>query len=176
MPKSYSMQGQLSVGAMGVQIAKTVLRSRYPEIEDLQNNKAEQKRGIDLYVQGLGYLEVKTDSHSPRNLFLELEVSGKPGAVDRSAADYFCVLFYRWRVVYLIPRPELQKWMRENYAWILEEHPGWVKIIRSRAGRSRWSAKGIALPRRVLMEDILVKVIEWTEEEEALVGATWKEA
>ena len=166
MKRTFSFRGQLDVGAMGVTLAKTVLRSRFPNITDLQADMEQQKRGVDLYVEGLGYLEVKTDSHRPRNFFLELSVSGKPGAVDRSTADWFCILFFKHKVLYLIPRSNLQMWLRENYAWILQEHPEWIKRTRSREGKSIWLAEGVIIPRELLIEDMDIGIIEWNEEDE----------
>lgn len=171
MSKEFGFRAQLAIGEMGVRLAKTVLRYKYPVITDLQDNMEMQKRGVDLYVEGLGYLEVKTDSHSPQRLFLELDVSGKPGAVDRSCADYFCVLFYKHRVMYLVSRSELQQWLREKYAWVQEAHPDWIKVIRSKSNKSTWSARGVVVPRVLLAQEVNLGVIGWEEEDEVLVKA-----
>ncbi len=165
MAKTFGLTEQLNVGALGVEIAKSVLHKRFGEIKDLQGDMAEQKRGVDLWVEGLGYIEVKTDSHSPERVFLELDVGGKPGAVDRSTSDYFCVLFYRYHLMVIIPRPELQQWLREHYEEIVRDHAGWIKTIHSRAGKSTWSARGMAVPRAVLARSINISVLEWKEEE-----------
>jgi len=172
---SYNFSAQLGMGAMGVQLAKGVLRSRYQHIEDYGEDEEMQRRGIDLYVEGLGFIEVKTDTHKPRNFFFELDVEGKPGAVDRSSADYFCVVFPEHRVIYLVPRPDLQKWLRDNLAWIRRERPRWIKTIRSNESGRYWRARGVIVPRRMLMTDIKVSVIRWSEKDEA-IPASWKEA
>jgi len=155
---------------VGVQVAKAVLRSHYEDIEDYANDKEMQKRGIDLYVGGLGYLEVKTDTHSPDRFFFELDVEGKPGAVDRSSADYFGILFPEHRVLYLIPRPALQKWLRDNMGWIEKEHPERVRFITSNENGRCWRAKGVIVPRRILAADIKISAISWVEEDEVIVG------
>ena len=164
------MQQQLAVGRMGVHLATTILQKRYPIIEDLQSSKSMQKRGVDLFVEGLGYLEVKTDTHSPERVFLELDVGGKPGAVDRSCADYFCVLFPGYRVLYLMARAELQQWLREKYAWIAGTHPDWVKTVHSKSQQSTWSARGVVVPRVLLAQGVNLGVIEWEEGDENLEG------
>ena len=166
--RSFNFSSQLGLGAMGVQMAKSVLRSHYEDIEDYANDREMQKRGIDLYVAGLGYIEVKTDTHSPDRFFFELDVEGKPGAVDRSSADYFGILFPEYRVLYLIPRPQLQKWLRDNLSWIEEEHPEWVKHITSNENGRHWRATGVIVPRRVLAMNIKISAISWVEEDEVI--------
>ena len=172
MAHSFGFRNQLSVGAMGVQLAKSVLRSRYPDIVDYAEDMEQQRRGIDLYVPNLGTVEVKTDSHTPTNFFFELDVEGKPGAVDRSCADYYAVVFPEHRVMYLIPRPDLQKWLRDHMASLQKRDS--IRTIRSRHGRNRWEARGAIVPKRLLIRDINVVVVSWVEEEE-LLQATWKE-
>lgn len=164
MSKSFSFRGQLGIGRMGVETVISVLQKRGYICKDLQDDMEMQHRGVDLYVEGLGYLEVKTDSHSPENFFLELDVKGKPGAIDRSTADYFCILFPNYQVIYLLPRAELQQWLRENYSWIKDEHPDWIRTIHSTAGKSRWSARGVIVPRTVLMKQVSVATLKWKEE------------
>lgn len=171
--RSYNFRRQLSVGAMGVQLAKTVLRARYEEIVDYADDLEMQKRGIDLYVVGLGYIEVKTDTHQPEAFFFELDVEGKPGAVDRSCADFFCVIFPEYRVMYLIPRPALQQWLRENMCWVEDEHRRWIKRIRSDQGKNHWRATGVVIPRDLIMADVNIAIIAWNEDEERI---EWKEA
>ena len=171
--KVFSFKTQLNVGALGVQIAKSILRPRYTDIVDYADDYEMQQRGVDLYVPGLGYVEVKTDTYAPERFFFELDVEGKPGAVDRSSADYFCIVYPSYRVMYLIPRPALQKWLRDNLAWIEEQHSEWVKHTTSREHGHAWRATGIIVPHHLLMTDLKVEVIAWQEEDER-VPASWK--
>lgn len=163
--KVFGMREQLDVGAKGVEIVKEVLKERYPDIVDLQDDRVMQKRGIDLWVGGLGYVEVKSDSHKPDNLFLELDVGGRPGAIDRSCSDCFCILFFRHCVLYFIPRAELQQWLREWYSWTLDNEPTRLKVVQSSAGNASWSARGLVVPTYVLEQAIpgIVKM-EWKGE------------
>lgn len=172
MRRSFNFRRQMSVGAMGVQLAKTILRARFTEIVDYEKDLEMQRRGIDLYVEGLGYIEVKTDTHKPEAFFFELNVENRPGAVDRSCADYFCIIFPEYRVMYLIPRPELQQWLRNNIYWIEEEERNWIKKIESDQGRNHWRATGVVVPRTLLMADIEIAIISWNEEEE-VINAGW---
>lgn len=173
MVKSFNFRSQLGLGAMGVQIAKSVLRSRYDHIEDYADDVEMQRRGIDLYVKGLGYLEVKTDTHSPKRFFFELDVEGKPGAVDRCSADYYCIIFPESRVIYLIPRPDLQKWLRDNLQWLETDHKDWFKCTTSNERGRYWRATGVVVPKRLLMKSIKIDVIRWKEEDE-VISAVWK--
>lgn len=169
--RSYGFHNQVNVGAMGVQLAKSVLRSRYPDIVDYETDMEMQRRGIDLLVPGLGLLEIKTDSHKPTNFYFELGVEGKPGAVDRSCADYYVVIFPAHHVMYLIPRPGLQKWLRDNMTKIRQRN--WLRTVRSDQGRRTWQATGAIVPRKLLIRDIEIITVNWGEEEER-VEARWE--
>lgn len=164
MTRTFGMQEMLKLGEEGVEIVKRVLGVKYPNIIDLQDDHEMQKRGIDLYIGGLGYVEVKSDSHRTDNLFLELDVGGKPGAIDRSCSDVFCILFFKHATLYLIPRAELQQWLREWYVWNLDNEPGRLKVVHSSAGPASWQARGLVIPTCVLEEAIpgIVKM-EWKE-------------
>jgi len=173
--RSYSFKGQLDIGVLGVQLAKLVLRRYYPQIIDYADRKNMQLRGIDLLIPDLGYLEVKTDTHSARRFFFELSVGTKPGAVDRSCADWFCVIYPQERVIYLIPRPELQMWLRNNMPWIRRDCPDWIKHTNSVSEGRTWRATGVVVPVRRIMTDIRIEVIQWKEDDEQVRDAEWKE-
>ena len=162
----FGFKKQLHIGELGVATVKTVLKDRGYVVKDLQNDKPMQKRGVDLYVEGLGYLEVKTDSYTPTNFFFELDCNGKPGAVDRSCADCFCVYFFRHRVMYLLPRAALQKWLRENYHRIVTEQPNRLKRIGSENNGEVWYAHGLVVPKDEVINSIGAEVVSWEEEDE----------
>ena len=164
--QSFHFDTQLSIGQAGVRLAKMVLRAVYPKIKDLEKDRDAQKRGIDLYVQNLGYVEVKTDLHEPKNFFLELSSAGAPGAIDRSCADYFCIIFPYSRVIFLIERPYLQKWLRDNMC----RSKKWIKHVKSRSDWNQWEAIGLVVPRRLLERDIDVAQIRWNESDEIIEG------
>jgi hypothetical protein len=174
MANTHDFKTSLNMGEMGVTIAKAVLRSRYSSIIDYNNDMAMQKRGIDLWVEGLGFIEVKTDSHSSDKFFFELSVQNKPGAVDRCCADYFAMLYFKERVMYLVKRPELQKWLREHWRWMKSDHPDWVKEITSTSQGKEWKAVGVAVPKNEFMKDVNVGVLAWDESDEALSNVEWK--
>ena len=171
--QSFSFDTQLSIGEAGVRLAKMVLRAVYPHIRDLEFEWPEQERGIDLYVYELGFVEVKTDTHSPKNFFLELSSDGKPGAIDRSCADYFCIIFPYARVMYLLPRPELQMWLRDNIQWIDNLYKGWITTVKSHSRGRQWNAIGLVVPIWRLQQDLDIVQIKWNEEDEIIKGV-WK--
>lgn len=154
--KTFDMQSQLRIGELGVSVVKEMLRD-VGRIKDFRDNARVQKRGIDLYVEHIGYIEVKTDSHSPKNVFLELEVAGKPGGIDRSCADYIVFLYYRYNVAYVFRRDELQMWLRNNYHTLVAEHPEMYKEILSSSGNNTWSAHGLIVPLKMLTETLWYK-------------------
>ncbi|MDD5218994.1 MAG: hypothetical protein PHV11_00300 [Candidatus Bipolaricaulis sp.] len=177
--KSWEFDRQLERGEAGVMIAKMVLRGRYPLVTDYNKDMAMQRRGIDLFAEGLGYIEIKTDYHddSP-NFFLETSVGNRPGAVDTSGAEYFCFIYPNRRQMYLLPRPHIVKWLREHW----EEYVQRDKIIpiKSHQGSDTWSANGIVVSREKLIRYVRkaggkVVRIHWKESEEVLSNLDWGE-
>jgi len=171
--QSFNFDTQLSIGKAGVRLAKMVLRAHYPDIVDLEGDYVAQKRGIDLHIQGLGFVEIKTDTHKAKNFFLELNVGNKPGAIDRSCADYFCIIFPQVRVMYLLPRPELQMWLRDNIQWIDNLYTGWITTVKSHNKGRQWDAIGLIVPIWRLRQDLSIVQIKWNEEDEIIKGV-WR--
>jgi hypothetical protein len=156
-------------------LAKMILRARFPQIVDYDQDMEMQKRGIDLMVEGLGMVEVKTDYHTTPNFFIEVSVGPKPGTIDHSCADIIAFIFPRLREMFLIPRPHIVKWMRENWYWLRKK----VKSIKSYQGKSRWTAEGVVVNRQELIDDVRemggkVIIISWDESEEILAQTTWE--
>ena len=168
--QSFNFNTQLSIGEAGVRLAKMVLRARYSNIWDLEYDKEAQKRGMDLFIRDLGYVEVKTDTHTAKNFFFELSSDGKPGAIDRSCADYFCIIFPQARVMYLLPRPELHMWLRDNIQWIDNLYKGWITTVRSHSKGRQWDAVGLVIPIQRLRQDLDIVQIKWNEEDEIIEG------
>jgi len=170
MKQSFNFDTQLSIGEAGVRLAKMILRACYSKIIDFRDQPIPQKRGIDLYVGGLGHVEVKTDMHKPKNFFLELSSDGKPGAVDRSCADFFCIIFPQARMMYLLPRPELQMWLRDNIQWVDNLYKGWIITVKSHSKGREWDAVGLIVPIWRLQQDLDIVQIKWNEEDEIIKG------
>jgi len=160
-------------------LAKMVLRSRYPIIIDYDRDMDMQRRGIDAFVEGLGFIEVKTDSQfNTGNFFLEVSVGSKPGTIDHSGADFICYIFPAAHVLYLLPRPHIVKWLRDKWAWCKRNNK--IKTIQSHEGRDTWEAKGVIVQRETLVRAIRrmrgkVIVIKWDESEEVLARTHWEE-
>ncbi len=93
MIDSYDFSRQMEIGREGVEQVRELLLDRYEWVNNYEKAAEMQRRGIDLEVCDLGYVEVKTDLHTTKNFFFELSVDGGPGGLDKSAADYFVFLF-----------------------------------------------------------------------------------
>jgi hypothetical protein len=168
--KHYAFMAQFEKGELGVTLAKSVLRQRYEEIVDYDQEMRYQKLGIDLWVKKLGWVEVKTDFHESENFFFEYTVEDKPGAIFNSSANYICVIFPRERNMYLIPRNELQHWLAMNIHDILETKPGTVHKIGSYQGGKSWVATGITVPKERILRDTNGIHISWNEEDEVIIS------
>jgi len=168
MPREYHMASSLAMGQMGEILAKSVFRAKYPDrtIKDYRNDLAMQHRGIDLYIDDLGFVEVKTDSHKPENIFIELSSKDGPGAIDRSAADWIAVLYFRHQVMYLIPRSWLQFWIRTNLANIDDKRK---RTLTSTIEDKKWTSKGVFVRLRRLQKDIPgIRVLTWDDSDEVM--------
>lgn len=127
-------------GQDGIDRLTRYLEGQGRHVIDLSDIAPLQHREIDLIVDHDIYVEVKTDSHRPVNLFVELSAGERPGNVFQSRADIWCYLFPTHRVGYWIRLPQLQHYV----ALQLHRYP--LKTITSRRGSSRWTVQGIAVP------------------------------
>jgi hypothetical protein len=138
----------------------------------VEDDRYMQQRGIDIVSDTLGYVEIKTDSHTPDRVFFELSSNGQPGAVDRSVADSFCIIFYKHNTMLIISRSYLQQFLRENMAHWLDRWPKWFITTHSNRGGNEWCSTGVLVPTSVLTEKLGNKVTQltWQEEEEVFNG------
>jgi len=162
-----NFDSDLKVGELGVRLACAVLR-RYGSVKRVEDDRYMQQRGIDIISDTLGYVEIKTDSHTPDRVFFELSSNGQPGAVDRSVADNFCIIFYKYNTMLIISRPHLQQFLRENIAHWLDRWPKWFITTRSSRGGNGWCSTGVLVPITVLIGKLGNRVTQltWNEEEE----------
>ncbi len=170
MAREYDMTSSLAMGQMGEILARSILRAKFPDshFEDYREDTSWQQRGVDFYVEGLGYIEVKTDSHRPDNIFIELSSKDGPGAIDRSSADWICVLYFKYNVLYLIPRSWLQFWIRENLMDIDESNK---RRLTSTIQDKRWTSDGVFVELSRIVDEIPnVRRLTWSDEEETIYG------
>lgn len=146
MKRVYGWQQQVDVGAQGVAAVSDFLRSHGYVVEDVSADRDWQTMDVDLRVRGKRQqrwrtVEVKHDTYTSGNLFLELSSSsGKPGCVYKSRAQWWAYWLSGLGVLLLIDLPALQLWLLE-YGHVYER-----KTVISRRGRSTWSIEGLAIP------------------------------
>ncbi|KKN12713.1 hypothetical protein LCGC14_1013710 [marine sediment metagenome] len=160
MIDSYDFSRQMEIGREGVEQVRELLLDRYEWVNNYEKAAEMQRRGIDLEVCDLGYVEVKTDLHTTKNFFFELSANAGPGGLDKSAADYFAFLFPNEGKMFLIPRPELIFWLRRWATYMINQNPDCLKLVSSHRGDAVWAVSGIVVP----WQDILgsLKVITVT--------------
>ena len=160
MIDSFEFNEQMKVGREGVALATQLFEDRFLWVDNLESMVVYQQKGIDLCVESLGEVEVKTDLHTTKNFFFELSVDGGPGGLDKSAADYFAFLFPNEGKMFLIKRPDLTYWLREWTTWYTHKMSDCIKYVKSTQGGRTWVAKGMVIP----WQDILgtIKVITVT--------------
>ncbi len=149
MIDSYDFSEQMEIGATGVALAIELLADNYGWAHSVEDQRWMQQHGVDVLVNRLGYVEVKTDMHTTKNFFFELSVEGGPGGLDKSAADYFAFLFPNEGKMFLIKRPDLMYWLRDRMFYYLECVPGSFKTVESNQGDRTWEVRGL--------------VVSWTE-------------
>lgn len=146
MPNTYGWKSQLAVGARGVERVATYLREHGFQVQDVTADKDWRHRDVDLLVRGKRKqrwkaVEVKTDSYTTGNIFLELVASsGRPGCVFVSRADVWCYWLSALGILLLIELPALQYWLMCHADEYRQTQ------VNSSRGNGRWSIRGIAVP------------------------------
>lgn len=170
MPNTYGWKSQIEAGARGVERVKAYLTSRGYQVEDVSSNRDFQSQDIDLRVRGKRRqrwrtVEVKTDSYTTGNVFLEIiSSSGRPGCVFGSRAQVWLYYFPKMSLLLFIELPVLQ-------LWLLEHAGGYERVVvGSRRGKGSWSIQGIKVPIVELVSDGVASAVKLEEEEECLTS------
>lgn len=156
MNEPYSFSRQARVGRAGErEVIAWLQRSGY-EVEDVTADPQWRGRDVDLILTGGVTAEIKTDTHPPEALFVELDVDGRAGYVFKTRADVLLYYFSGYRKLLWLKPADLAHWTHE--------HKGEFRLIevRSRRRDSEWVAKGIVVP----VADLggLVQEFDLTEE------------
>jgi len=141
---SYGMNEQLRVGREGMERVKLLLLKEFENLVDYQDDRKKQQQGIDLRVQPWGTIEVKTDTHTTPNFFVEYECDGIPSGIMTSQADWWVYYFPNLELLYFIPKKNLLEYIQKNFKWLTKKYG--VPIL-SHAGKRQWKARGIVIPR-----------------------------
>ena len=168
--KSYSMAEQLRKGADGAARVKLLLARRFGTMIDYEGNRDKQRQGIDIRIKPWGDVEIKSDFHDTGNFFFEYECAGKPSGIMISQSDYWAYYLVEFKHIYLIPLPALKKYIRKNIKWLAAKYR---KEVKSHAGKSTWTALGLAIPRDFICA--AMPTIVYTEFHDKLWLAAGKE-
>lgn len=146
MGRTFDFGKQIRVGDDGVRAVARYLHGMGYHIEDVTADKVWQKRDVDLIV-GNTLLEVKTDTHTTGNIFLELEyLDGRPGCLFQSRAEMWAYWNVEEGTLLLLFLPRLQLWVTNN------RHKFETKRVRSKRGTRKWGIVGIAVPQQVILD------------------------
>ena len=152
----YDFGGQFEIGKQGVEILKGLTAGCIDYLNDMDK----QKRGIDLFIPGVGYVEVKTDTTEYENVFLEVDTEGRPGGIFNSRADWLYMVFIKQGVVFSVSLPRVQHWLAQHYGLL---NSTCRRTIVSRRGKARWTVGGFIVSRAVLVEEIGAKEETYAE-------------
>lgn len=149
--KVYGFDEQMAVGDEGVRFIQDYLTSRKYLVEDVTGNRDYQRQDIDLRVKGQRKqawrtVEVKTDTYTSGNIYLELANGKNPGCVFKSRAEIWAYWFPNLSILLWISLPALQLWLA------LHLHEYERKKVMSGRGKGRWMVEGIAVPIRDLLD------------------------
>jgi len=136
-------------GQRGVSVVVLTLQQLGYHVQSLQENQTLWHRG-DLYVSGIGFVEVKTDYTDYDNVYLEIDVAGKPGWVYASRADYVLVYFVKKGLMYLFPMPDIQRFVAEHYLVLRPK----IRTATTYKDGSKWQSSGIPVAIEILCEAI----------------------
>ena len=165
MTKAFNFSRCLRLGQAGAEWVARVLESVGLGPVSLTEN--EQQRGVDGECAALGKIEIKADFHTNLpNVFLEISVSGQPGCIFTSRADYLVYAFPLEGLIYIFSLPAIQWWLARNLAALTKA--GRIKVIHSRNHTREWTAEGVPVPRDELLRELggqrIESDIEFTEE------------
>lgn len=143
--KTYGFDEQIAVGDTGVAFVSEYLKAHKYLVEDVTKDRDYQRQDIDLRVKGQRKqawrtVEVKTDTYTNGNIYLELSAGRNPGCVFKSRAEIWAYWFPNLNVLLWINLPSLQLWLA------LHLHEYERKLVMSRRGKGRWAVEGIAVP------------------------------
>ena len=141
--KTFDFGRCLRLGAKG---AEWVVRALNERDVGITLTDDEQHRGVDGISPQWGRVEIKVDFHdrSP-NVFLEVEVDGKPGAIFTSRADVLIYAFPRTGDIYIFPMAWVQYWLAIHLGELKRQ--GAVREIHTRNHSREWQATGVVVPR-----------------------------
>ena len=132
-------------------MVSALLQVRGWSVEDVSADGDYQAQDVDLVVQPPESsrhltVEVKTDTYTTGNIFLELSSSsGKPGCVFKSRAQVWLYWLRELGVLLHIDLPALQ-------LWLLEHHEDYQRRrVHSKRGTSGWSVEGLLVPYQDLL-------------------------
>jgi Holliday junction resolvase-like predicted endonuclease len=140
---AYGWRNQLAVGAAGEARVADWLETQGWLVADMTDDRDEQRRDVDflLYRDGHAYTaEVKTDTHAPKAMFVELAVDNKPGYIFKTRAEVLLYCFPEHDLVYWLEVPALLRYLYQQGSRFD------VKVVTSRNGKRTWQAEGIVVP------------------------------
>lgn len=147
---TYGWKSQLAVGAVGEARVLDWLEAHGFTVEDCTKSRDHQRRDVDFLISAKGVTktaEVKTDTHAPRCIFVELRVDHKPGYLFKTRAEVLLYAFPERDLLYWIDVPRLLH-------WVYEHGPDYdLKVITSHRGSRTWTAEGIVVPLAALLDE-----------------------
>lgn len=114
-------------------------------VADVRDDKYFRSMDVDLVIDGNVFIEVKGDSHTTENIFIETisnVTKGTPGCLLYTAADYVFYYYIKKGVALVIPAKELKKWIKTNIHKYMEGK----NDTHNAGGRVLYSSKGAPVP------------------------------
>jgi len=148
MSKRFSMRTQMQVGQSGFKELMRLCQKRFGTFRDYSADQKKQRMGVDCWLPGYGYVEVKTDTHKSGNFFMEYVCANKPSGIMTSQAKWWAIYLVNLGLVYFLYVPGVRRWIKQNLGWLEQRYK---RTIWSEEAEHAWSAFGLVIPRDFLI-------------------------
>lgn len=145
-------------------------KKRFGAFRDFTGDQKKQRAGVDCWLPGYGYVEVKTDTHKSCNFFIEYVCANKPSGIMTSQAKWWAIYLVNLGLVYFLYVPGVRRWIKQNLEWLEKRYK---RTIWSEEADHAWSAFGLVIPRDFLA--IPGKMVVYRIENDELVLVSGRE-
>lgn len=165
MAKAYSMEEQMDVSDLGIEVVTNYLlkHPNVSKIHNVENNKVFQKKDIDLLIkinERWCSIEVKCDTYTSGNLYFETISNinkNTLGCLIYSEADFLFYYFEKINRLYILPMKRFRKWFIENKSMFKKKNPS----TKGPNGNIFYMSEGYVIPLALIENQIKpMKIIE----------------
>jgi hypothetical protein len=153
MARSYTWAQSSGIGAIACDMGIAYFQAHGFNVADLQAERFWQRLDVDLSVEDFGLVEVKGDTYTTGNVFLEVEANaeaGRKGWALYTQADYVLYIYLNTGKALLLPTAALQEWIPRRAT----DFPRKVSYTHKNASGFAYHSVGHTVPLDVLVREL----------------------